>query len=86
MAGFFLYVSNTSSFKTQAHLCFHDQGIIPISDEQRIVCSVLGRYVFYHNERPYFNTKPGYSKYAFYELCELEVYGETYCINKYILI
>ena len=89
MAGFYLYVSNTSSlnFKTEAHLCFHDRGVKPISDEQRVVCSVLGRYVFYYNERPHYKTYPKYySMYAFYELCELEVYGETYCINKYILI
>ena len=84
MAGFFLYVSNTSSlnFKTRAHLCFHDRGVKPISDEQRVVCSVLGRYVIYYNERPLNKTYPKYySMYAFYELCELEVYGETYNIN-----
>ena len=84
MAGFFLYVSNTSlsTFKTQAHLCFHDQGIKPIFDEQRIVCSVLGRYVIYYNERPIYKTYlKNYSTFAFYELCELEVYGEKYYIN-----
>lgn len=84
MAGFYLYVSNTSllTSKSQAHLCFHDEGITYISDEQRIVCSVLGRYVIYYNERSIYKTYPkNYSTFAFYELCELEVYGEMYYIN-----
>lgn len=76
MAGFFLYVSNTAS-KEGAHLCFHDSGKTFLSDEQRIVCSVLGRYVIYYNERLSNKTYPDYySKFAYYELCELEVYGE----------
>ena len=76
MAGFFLYVSNTTS-KEGAHLCFHDSGKTLLSDEQRIVCSVLGRYVIYYNERLSNKTYPDYySKFAYYELCELEVYGD----------
>ena len=76
MAGFFLYVSNTTS-RTDARLCFHDSGNTFLSDEQRIVCSLLGRYVIYYNERSSYKTYPNYySQFAYYELCELEVYGE----------
>ena len=78
MAGFFLYVSNTTS-KEDGYLCFHEIQTVtgtPLED-QRIHCSVYGRYVFYYNERRSDVTYPSYySKYAYYELCELEVYGK----------
>lgn len=78
MAGFYLYVSKTTS-KEDGHLCFHDNNTIydMLSEDQRINCSVYGRYVFYYNER-----RPGvgyprfYSLFAYNELCEVEVYGE----------
>ena len=76
MAGFFLYVSNTPS-KEDGHLCFHDQGFSTTADDQRIICSVHGRYVIYYNERLPNVTYPSYfSNFAYYELCELEVYGK----------
>ena len=78
MAGFFLYVSNTTS-KNNAHLCFHEIqqfNNTPLED-QRINCSVSGRHVIYYNERRYNVQYPNYySRYAYTELCELEVYGE----------
>lgn len=79
MAGYFLYVSNTNSID-DAHLCFHHDDTlsgIPTINE-KINCSVRGRYVIYYNERrdgvhyPYY-----YSKYAYNEICELEVFGCT---------
>ncbi|XP_078327527.1 receptor-type tyrosine-protein phosphatase epsilon-like [Crassostrea virginica] len=77
MAGFFLYVSNTTS-REDAHLCFHEIQTVngtPLED-QSINCSVLGRYVIYFNERKSGMTYPTYySENAYYELCELEVYG-----------
>ena len=76
MAGFFLYVSNTTS-KKDGHLCFHDQGFSSTADDQRIICSVHGRYVIYYNERKLDVTYPShFSNFAYYELCELEVYGK----------
>lgn len=78
MAGFFLYVSNTTS-KDDGHLCFHEIQTVnrTPSEDQRIHCSVHGRYVIYYNERRENFTYPEYyPKFAYYEICELEVYGE----------
>ena len=78
MAGFFLFVSNTTT-KEDGHLCFHEIQRVngTPSEDQRINCSVYGRYVFYYNERLPKVTYPSYySTYAFYDLCELEVYGK----------
>lgn len=81
MAGFSLYVSNTT-FKDQGHLCYKDQsGVLP-SVNQNISCSIYGRYVIYYNERSRYNNPSYLSTYAFNELCELEVHGK--CI--YMLI
>lgn len=84
MAGFFLYVSNTTT-KEHGYLCFHElQNAVgtPLLD-QRINCPIHGRYVIYYNERRMgFDYPSYYSKSAYYELCELEVYGEFTVITK----
>lgn len=77
MAGFFIYVSNTSS-KNDAYLCYHDESFDPkMSLDQHINCTILGRYVIYYNERkPSVEYPRWFSEYAQNELCEVEIYGE----------
>lgn len=78
MAGFFVYVSNTTS-KDDGYLCYHDESFneTMLSLDQHINCSLQGRYVIYYNERKKGGGNPDfYSKYAFNELCEVEVYGK----------
>lgn len=75
MAGFYLYVSNTTS-KDQGHLCYKDQSGGSPSVNQNISCFIYGRYVIYYNERSPYNNPSYLSQYAYNELCEVEVYGE----------
>lgn len=74
MAGFSLYVSNTTS-KDQGYLCYKDQSKGTPSVDQNISCSTYGRYVIYYNERSPSNNSIYLSQYAYNELCEVEVYG-----------
>lgn len=80
MAGFSIYVSNTTS-KGAGVLCFDDMqsSLRPPLEDQNITCSVLGRYVIYYNERSSNVTYPikDFSEFAYNELCELEVYGKN---------
>lgn len=77
MAGFFLYVSNTTSIN-DGYLCYHEIQIevgTP-SENQNISCSVHGRYITFYNERrPEVVYPDYYSEFAHNEVCELEVYG-----------
>nr|XP_022307769.1 uncharacterized protein LOC111113772 [Crassostrea virginica] len=74
--GFSLIISNTTNHRDGV-TCYKDvsdakTSIPPVMD---IMCSVVGRYVIYYNERiPEYGSRPGYSPEAFAELCEVEVY------------
>lgn len=76
MAGYFRYVSNTTS-KEDDHLCFHEiQTNIPLED-QIINCSIYGRYIIYYNERNRNVTYLSFfSAYAYNDLCEVEVFDK----------
>lgn len=85
-AGFFVYVSNTTS-KDDGYLYYHDKltELNMLSADQQVNCTVLGRYVIYYNERRQDIQYPSfYSKYAYNELCEVEVYGEFKNINMHV--
>lgn len=82
MAGFYLYVSNTT-LKEDGKLCYHSSEREILSEDQHINCSVQGRYVIYFNERqPNATDFSYYSKFAFNELCEVEVYGKSRKLKK----
>lgn len=96
MAGFSLYISNTTS-KDQGHCCYKDNSRGKPSVNQNISCSIYGRYVIYYNERSRDDNPSYLSKYAYNELCELEVFGEymqmfmpfilcKMCSNSYIFV
>lgn len=75
--GFSIYVSNTTS-KIDGVLCYKDNIFTTetIPAVFNITCAEYGQYVIYYNERlPGLVYPHGYSKYAFADICELEVYG-----------
>ena len=77
--GFSVYLSNTTNY---------EDGVLLVEDSQYtrssipnpvyISCPYNGRYVIYANNRTQSSTPDGYSKYAFNEICELEVYGNIH--------
>ena len=78
LAGYSLYVSNSSISKTDGYLCYHDEGPGLPSILQDRNCNHLGQYVIIYNERnetSSFNPD-GYSPKAVLELCEVEIYGK----------
>ena len=76
---FFFFFFLKIFFFCKTLLCFHEIQRVrgTPSEDQRINCSVHGRYVIYYNERLPNVTYPSYySSFAHYDLCELEVYGK----------
>ena len=78
LAGYYVYISNSSESKTDGHLCFHDTGPqLPSSVSLNITCNHLGQYVIFYNEREEDGKNhPKYSPEAIIELCHVEVNGK----------
>ncbi|XP_078330370.1 uncharacterized protein LOC144624441 [Crassostrea virginica] len=77
--GFSVYASNTSRI-VDGKLCYHENNnTIESMPSQTIVnCIVQARYIIYYNSRlsPPLRSAD-YSKFAYIDLCEVEVYGCT---------
>ena len=73
-----MYISNTTEGKDFV-LCFKDTTFndTTIPAVLTLNCTTQGRYVAYYNNRTATNLPSFYSEYAFSELCEFEVYGES---------
>eukprot|EP00105_Crassostrea_gigas_P043475 XP_019927623.1 PREDICTED: uncharacterized protein LOC105339866 isoform X1 [Crassostrea gigas] len=74
--GFSVIVSNTTK-KNDGVLCFKDRNFTleTIPNPINITCPNFARYVIFYNNRTNRPFPAGYSKYAYNELCELEVFG-----------
>jgi hypothetical protein len=76
MAGFTLYLSNTTNIE-KSYLCYQDGPKLPPLDFNT-TCVGLGRYVIFYNQRlegvPY---PAGYEERSLIELCEVIVLGNV---------
>eukprot|EP00105_Crassostrea_gigas_P016373 XP_011433735.1 PREDICTED: multiple epidermal growth factor-like domains protein 10 [Crassostrea gigas] len=74
--GFTLYISNSTD-REEGVLCFRDTNFTraTIPNPITITCPRPGRYVIFYNKRTQSSIPAGYDRYAFSELCEVEVYG-----------
>lgn len=84
--GFSIYVSKTTS-KVDGALCYKDNIFTTetIPAVFNITCAVYGQYVIYYNERlPGIVYPQGYSKDAFADICEFEVYGQFHHIKTHL--
>ncbi|XP_033738980.1 uncharacterized protein LOC117326366 isoform X2 [Pecten maximus] len=77
LAGYQLYVSNTTNTPTDGDLCFVDTSSTKNAVQLVVThqCPYVGRYVTVYNYRN--NPKPysWYSDWAILELCEVQVFG-----------
>lgn len=77
--GFSVYISNTWK-KEDGVLCFKDDYFTneTIPAVLTLNCTHYGRYVIYYNNRTSPSKPADYSRYAYNELCEFEVYGRLF--------
>lgn len=76
MAGFKIIVSDTKDWRG-GHVCFHHNDLTAPSSVKNVTCPVHGRYVTFYNERNATDVYPLiFSKFAYIQLCELEVLGK----------
>ena len=85
--GFSLYVSNTTD-KSDGVLCFKDNNftLYTIPPLFNATCSVHGQYVIYFNEYKTGDRFADFSesdRYAFNELCEVEVFGNMFIFRTF---
>ena len=73
-----MYISNSSTSKTDGYLCYHDEGPkLPTSVLLNVNCNHLGKHVIFYNERDEAGSNPNrYSREAMIELCHVEVNGK----------
>ena len=73
-----MYISNSSTSKTDGHLCYHHTGPNLPSVFQNVTCNQLGKNVIFYIERdPIAGNNPaGYSYYAIVELCKVIINGK----------
>ena len=75
MVGYSLYISNSSTSKTDGHLCYHHEGPEHPNKLQNKNCNHLGKNVIFYNERKESNNPTGYTNYSILEICYIEVNG-----------
>ena len=75
--GYSLYISNSSTTKTDGNLCYHHEGPGLRCKLKNVNCNHLGRYVIIYNEQNETTeyNPPGYSNVSMLEPCEVAVYG-----------
>lgn len=83
--GFSLIISN-DTVPNKGEICFHDKDYITstIPAVLEITCSMVGRFVFFTNERlERIGYPEGYSAHAYVDVCEMEVYGNMHNFSLY---
>lgn len=76
MAGFKIFVSGSKEWQT-GHECYHHSDLTAPPDVMNVTCATHGRYVTFYNERKASTVYPlTYSKFAYIQLCEMEVLGQ----------
>ena len=76
-----MYISNSSTTKTDGYLCHHHIGPGLPDKLQNVNCNHIGKNVIFYNKRDKDNIPPGYSDIAILELCHVEIYGNYSNLN-----
>jgi hypothetical protein len=77
LAGYYLYVSNSTTSKNDGFLCYHHSESGPSSAHQNRTCNHLGKHVIIYNERNKGGNNPaGYTTFAILELCKVIINGK----------